>query len=160
MGKPAKTTRVGGVHAHATITLVCRPGQGCPNEGIPFTFTEMPSIDYSNAPKDVAIKGTQISVVTRAVADSDPKWSAECSLLERQRLFDFLSTGAAQFVLDITVTWQVPGGAAFTDTIEGCFTGDEGTTSKAGDAVMHKLGSGVSMVLYNDVNILDSPEAA
>lgn len=160
MGKAAKTTRVGAVHAHATITLVCRPGQGCPNEGIPFTFEQMPSIDYSNSPKDVAIKGTQVSVVTRAVSDSDPKWSAEVSLLERQKLFVFLGKGAAQFILDVTVTWQVPGGTSFTDTIEGCFTGDEGTGSKAGDAAMAKLGSGVSKVLYDGIDILESPEAA
>jgi hypothetical protein len=157
MGKTAKTTKVGAVHAHATVTLVARTGQGCPNEGKDFTFEEMPSIDYSNSPKDVAIKGTQLAVVTRAVADTDPKWSAEVSKLEHRKLIKFLGKGAAQFICDITCTWQVPGSEAFTDTIEGCFIGDEGTTSKSGDGVMAKLGSGCTRILYDGIDVLESP---
>jgi len=160
MGKTAKTTKVGAVHAHATITTIVRQGQGARNEGIPFTWTEMPSIDYSNSPKDVAIKGTQISVVTRAVADSDPKWSAEVSKADRDRAIDFWGQGCATVFMDTEITWQIPGiSGARTDTIEGHFLGDEGTTSKSGDAVMAKLGSGCNKVLYNGIDILESPQA-
>ena len=98
-----------------------------------------------------------MAVVTRAVADTDPKWSGETSKLEHSRLITFMGKGAAQFICDITVTWQVPGSTAFTDTIEGCFIGDEGQTSKAGDAAMAKLGSGCNRVLYNGIDILESP---
>ncbi len=151
MGQNVNIVKVGGVHADATITLTVREGQGCNNEGIPFTFQQMSSIDYSNSPKDVAIKGTQIAVVTRAVADSDPKWSGEISLLEWQGLVAFLGDGFQRFACDMTVTWQVPQSPAYNDEIVNCFVGDGATTSKSGDAVMVKLGSGCNKVKPNGV---------
>lgn len=151
MSNPVQLTKVGAVHANATVTLTVREGQGCANQNLPFTFQTLTSIDYSNSPKDVAIGGTQIAKVTRALADSDPKWSGECSFLEYQRLIKFMGAGHLGFLCDITVTWQVPGSPAINDRIEGCFIGD-GLSSKMGDAVMVKLGSGCTIVKPNGLD--------
>ncbi len=151
MAPPLTLTKVGAVHAHATIALTVRANQNCANEGIPFTFQQMPSIDYSNGPKDIAIDGNQIAKVTRAIADSDPKWSAEMSFIEYQSLVAFMGAGHLTMLCDIKVTWQVPGYTAFNDDIEGCFIGD-GLSSKVGDGTKCKVGSGATMVKPNGID--------
>lgn len=117
---------------------MARLGQGCHNEGVPFTFRNVVAIKYS----------------ARKL-----KWSAKTALLEYEDLARFLGDGFGEYLVDVYVTWHVPGREPVTDTIAGCFVGLPSIKSTLGDAAMVKFGSRIADVLTGGSRVFESVKA-
>lgn len=139
--KSYRLARYGVVHAN--LVAVATPKMGR-RKGQQHTFKTMESVDVSLGIKYATIGGTQITPVAVALAGSDPKWSAEISFEEVREIRKWIGRGWAKVGFDISLTWQVPGRAAFTDLIFDAYLGDEGMSSKKDSAVTTKIGSQIT----------------
>ena len=138
MGDTYRINRMGGTHPNSTTVLTALIGQ---SKGLQFTAKTFTSVGYDLGVKYGSIGGSQIGPVNTVIIDAAPKWDAEGNMIEVIAIQNWIGPGWAGVPLNITITWQVPGNAAFTDRIWGAHLGGCALQTKKGDVVNIKMGS-------------------
>ena len=73
-------------------------------------------------------------------------------MVEAKEIQAWLGAGWGGIRLNIDVTWQIPGNAAFTDNIRNTFIGPCSVSAKKDDVVMAKIGANCTSILPNGID--------
>ena len=149
MSAAVQIARYGGVFANLTAVITALQG---PSTGLQWTMRTLSSLDHDLAPKYASVGGTQIGPVAVTLAGSEPKWSGEMNMVEAKEIQAWLGAGWGGIRLNIDVTWQIPGNAAFTDNIRNTFLGPCSVSAKKDDVVMAKIGANCTSILPNGID--------